>query len=67
MRTARWLTVIAVLAGLLVTTQVASPSTPTLMNELPLGRCYSRCDASILLSFDWCAGACWHVLSEGER
>ena len=69
MRTARWLTVIAVLAGLLVTTQVASPSTPTLMNELPLGRCYARCAASILLGFDWCAGACWHVLGgeEGVR
>ena len=62
MRTARWLTVIVLLVGLLVTTQVASPSTPTLMNELPLGRCYSRCAASILLNFDWCARGCWHVL-----
>jgi len=61
MRTARWLTVIAVLAGLLVTTQVASPSTPTLMNELPLGRCYSRCADSILLDFGWCAEGCWFV------
>jgi len=67
MRTARWLTVMVLLVGLLVTTQVASPSTPTLMNELPLGRCYSRCDASVLLNFDWCAGACWYVFGGEER
>jgi len=65
MRTARWLTAIVVLVGMLLATRFASPSTPTLMNELPLGRCYSRCAASILLNFDWCAGACWHVLGGG--
>ena len=66
MRTARWLTAIAVLVGVLITTHVASPATPALMNSLPLGRCYSRCAASILLNFDWCAGVCWHVLGGGE-
>jgi len=67
MRTARWLTVMVLLVGLLVTTRVASPSTPTLMNELPLGRCYSRCAASILLNFDWCASGCRYVLGGEER
>jgi len=67
MRTARWLAAMVVLVGLLVTTQVASPSTPTLMNELPLGRCYSRCADSILLNFDWCASGCRYVLGGGER
>ena len=67
MRTARWLAVMVLLVGMLVTTQVASPSTSTLMNELPLGRCYSRCDASVLLNFDWCAGACWYVFGGEER
>jgi len=67
MRTARWLAVIVLLVGMLVTTQVASPSTPTLMNALPLGRCYSRCAASILLNFDWCAKGCRHVFGGGER
>ena len=66
MRTARWLTAIVVLVGMLITTQVASPATPALMNSLPLGRCYSRCADSILLNFDWCAGACWHVLGGGR-
>ena len=66
MRTARWLAVMVLLVGVLVMTRFASPSTPALMNELPLGRCYSRCAASILLNFDWCAGACWHVLGGGE-
>ena len=65
MRTARWLTVIVLLIGVLITTQVASPATPALMNDLPLGRCYSRCADSLLLNFDWCAGACWHVLGGG--
>jgi len=58
MRTARWLAVMVVLVGMLITTQVASPATPALMNSLPLGRCYSRCAASILLNFDWCAQGC---------
>ena len=66
MSTARWLTVMVLLVGLLVTTQVASPATPALMNSLPLGRCYSRCAASILLNFDWCAGGCRYVLGGGE-
>ena len=67
MRTARWLTVMVLLVGVLVTTQVASPSTPRLMNDLPLGRCYSRCAASILLNFDWCAEGCRFVFGGGER
>ena len=58
MRTARWLTVMVLLVGLLVTTQVASPSTPTLMNELPLGRCYARCDDLLFVNFQWCAQGC---------
>ena len=61
MRTARCLAVMVLLVGVLITTQVASPSTPTLMNDLPLGRCYSRCAASIPLNFDWCARGCWFV------
>lgn len=58
MRTIERLTVIVLLMGMLVTTRFASPATPALMNDLPLGRCYSRCDASILLNFDWCAEVC---------
>jgi len=58
---------VMVFIGLLVTTQVASPSTPRLMNDLPLGRCYARCAASILLNFDWCASGCRYVLGGGER
>ena len=67
MRTARWLAVMVLLVGVLVTTQVASPSTPTLMNELPLGRCYARCADAILLNFDWCASGCRYVLGGEER
>jgi len=69
MRTARQLTVMAILVGLLVTTRFASPATPRLFNDLPLGRCYSRCAASILLNFDWCAKGCRHVFGgeEGVR
>ncbi|HUW10475.1 MAG TPA: hypothetical protein VM537_12160 [Anaerolineae bacterium] len=66
MKITRWLAVIAVLVGLLVTTRFASPATPRLFNDLPLGRCYSRCAASILLDFDWCASGCRYVLGGGE-
>ena len=61
MKAIRWLVVIVVLVGMLVMTRFASPATPRLFNDFPLGRCYSQCDASILLNFDWCARGCWFV------
>jgi len=60
------LNVIVVLVSVLVSVQFASPSTPALMNDLPLGRCYSRCADSILLNFDWCAEACRCVLGGSQ-
>lgn len=52
----RALLVVLLLALLLVAT-CASPATPALRNDTPLGRCYSRCDA-LWLGFDWCDDAC---------
>jgi len=65
MRAAKWRSAI-LLAIVLVSVQFASPATPALMNDLPLGRCYSRCADAILLNFDWCAEVCRCVLDGSQ-
>jgi len=54
----------ALLLVVLVAGTYASPATPELRNDTPLGRCYVRCD-DLAIQFYWCTAGC-RAVAEGR-
>lgn len=53
------LLILIVSVFLAFTSWVRASSFPTSpIDDSPLTQCYQRCRGSLLLNFDWCAGAC---------